>query len=58
MFAKQQSFDADILIEVGPVDSIAGAADLKISAFRGRAICETRIPPDWNGDSPAVLEID
>ena len=38
--------------------SITRAADLKVCALGRRAICQTRIPPDWNGDSPAILEID
>jgi len=57
MLAEQQSFHADIFIEVGPMYSIAGPAYLKISAFRGCAIRETGIPPDGNGNRAAVLEI-
>lgn len=58
MFAKQEAFDPDIFVEVGPMYSITGSAYLEISAFRGCAICKTRIPSDWNGDTPAILEID
>jgi hypothetical protein len=57
MLAEQQSFDADVFVEVGPMYSIASPAYLKISAFRGCAIRETGIPPDGNGNRAAVLEI-
>jgi hypothetical protein len=37
--------------------SIAGPAYLRISAFRGRALRETGIPPDGNENRTAVHEI-
>jgi hypothetical protein len=58
MLAKQEAFDSNIFVEVGPMYSITCPAYLKISAFLRRAICETRIPPDWNRDGSTVLEID
>jgi len=58
MLAKQEAFDSNVFVEVGPMYSITCPAYLKISSFRGCAICETGIPPDWNGDGPAILEID
>ena len=55
MLAEQQSFDADVFVEVGPMYSIAGPTDLKISPFGWCAVRETGIPTDRNGYRPAVL---
>lgn len=33
LFAKQQSFNTDILIQIRPMDPVAGATDPKIGAL-------------------------
>ena len=55
--AEQQSFDADVFVEVGPMFSVASAAYLKTSAFRGVTFARRGIPTDGNGNRAAVLEI-
>lgn len=47
-FAQQHSFNANIFIQIVPVDALARATDLKVSAPGWRAMGEARIPTDGN----------
>src|SRR3990172_9265621 len=57
LFAKQQSFNTDVLIEIRPMDPVTCAADLKIGALGWCAMCQTWIPADGNRDSATVFEV-
>ena len=58
LFAKQQSFNTDIFIQIRPMDPVTGATNLEIGALGGCAIRQTRIPANRNRDSATVFELD
>src|SRR5882724_9153697 len=58
LLAKQQSVDADILIELRPMNSIPCTADLKIGALGRCAMRQTRIPADGHSDRAPIFEVD
>jgi hypothetical protein len=55
LFAKQQSVHADVLIEIGPMNTIACAADLKTGAFGRRSISQARIPADGHSNRAPIF---
>src|SRR5690606_16436591 len=52
--AAQQAFDADVLVDLLPLDCIAERHDLPLGALLRRRVPEPRQPPQWRGDSTAV----
>jgi hypothetical protein len=54
----QESFSAQIFIEIGPVDAITGAADLPIPALLRGSIEKPRVPSQGNDDCPPIEEVD
>jgi hypothetical protein len=54
----QDSLDADILIQIRPVNPLSIPDELLIAAFRGKPMVEPRIPVQGYGNGAAVLQID
>ena len=56
--AAQQTFRAQVFVNVGPMDAVAGAGDLPARQLLGRGIGKTRIPRERHGYGAPVHEID
>src|SRR5688572_4232323 len=58
LLANQQSFNADILIEIRPMHAVTCAADLNIGALIRCAMRQPRIPINGHGDGTTIFEVD
>src|ERR1700676_727720 len=54
--ASQQSFGAQILVDVGPMDSVAAAGNFPVLALRGCGVEQPWIPDERHGDDAAVAQ--
>ena len=52
---QEQSLDADVLVEIGPMDSLATADDVPVGPLPTVAVKESWIPAERHGDRPAIL---
>ncbi|MGH2779909.1 MAG: hypothetical protein ACRDLA_00545 [Thermoleophilaceae bacterium] len=53
----EQVLDAEILVQVGPVNAMTASTQLVSLAFLWRCVCETRIPGKRNGQASTVREM-
>ncbi len=44
------ALDPDIFIQIGPMDSVSRATDLKVCALFRCRVGQTRIPTNWYGN--------
>ena len=52
----QQSFSAEVFVQIGPVNAVASARDFPIVALGGRGGQQAREPNKGHGDNPAVAQ--
>ena len=52
--AEEQTRGVQVLIEVGPVDAVAGAGDAPVGALLRSCVEETRLPDQGDGDLATV----
>lgn len=52
--ASQQSFGAQVLVDIGPMNSVAAASNFPILALRGCGVEQSRIPDERHTDDAAV----
>ena len=52
LFPTQETGDADVLVQIGPVDALAVAEQLPVLQLRPRRSCETRKPRQQHGKQP------
>jgi len=55
--SRQQALDADVLIQVGPVDSRTLSNEPPVSPLSGSTVAEAREPSETHTDRTAVGEI-
>jgi hypothetical protein len=48
---------ADIFVEVGPVNTLAGADETPVAPLLGTGVQESGVPGERGGDRPAVAEV-
>jgi hypothetical protein len=53
----KQSFDADVLVNVGPMDSLAGSDETKVCPLRGRGFRQPPRPSQRHADNTTVDQI-
>jgi hypothetical protein len=53
----KQAFDADVLVHVGPVDSLAGSDKAEIRSLRGRSFRQPPGPRQGHADDAPVDQI-
>jgi hypothetical protein len=56
--ASEQTFDADMFINVGPLNRCAASENIAISTLGIGGVQKPRIPFKWNADHSAVIERD
>src|SRR5580658_220777 len=54
--ASQQSFGAQILVDVGPMNSVTAAGNFPVVALRGCGVEQPRIPDKRHGDDASVAQ--
>jgi len=54
---SQQSFDPDVLVEIGPLDRVSVAERLPILSLGGRSVQQARIPSQRYDETASVGEI-
>ncbi len=54
----EEVLDADVFVELGPMNSAPLADKPPIASFRGRSVKQPRIPGQRNGNRPAVGKLD
>jgi len=55
--AAKHPLDADVLIDIRPVNSLSGADNSPFRALSGRRFRKPPRPRQWHADNPAVNEI-
>jgi hypothetical protein len=56
--ARQQTFDADVLVEIRPVNAFAFADETPTTSFGGTTVCQARVPSDGDRDRTAIDQFD
>src|SRR5450759_339834 len=51
---RQETFHADIFIQIRPVDPLATGNETQVGPFRRFPVCQTREPGEWHRDRPAI----
>ena len=54
----KQALNADILVEVGPVDPFAPPDQPPVASLSGRPVHEPRVPRKRHGQGPTIHQID
>jgi hypothetical protein len=53
----QQAFDADILVNVGPMNTLPSPDQTKVRSLCGSSFGQSPGPSQWDADDPPVGEI-
>jgi hypothetical protein len=53
----QQAFDADVLVNIGPVHSLSSADEAKVCPLRGSGLRQAPGPSQWDTDNGSVGQI-
>src|SRR4051812_11159335 len=56
--SRNQTFDGDVLVELGPVNPLAAADESPFRTLVVRAMSEPRIPRQRHGNRAAVAQVD
>jgi hypothetical protein len=56
--AEYQILDANVFVQIGPMNSLSGADPSEIVSLIGRAMLKARIPSQRNSYGTAITQID
>ena len=53
----QESLNAEVFIDIRPMDAKASAGQLPVLTLCGRGVQEAGVPGQWHGDGASILQI-